>query len=153
MACVDRAPGGRSAVARRVLGTSRQKVMVNGLFTQTNYQGLKKMLDATVLRHEAIASNMANLETPNYKRIDVESNFGEELSRAVAARDAREIARLQPRIVMDKNAVSPNRDGNTVQLEKELVAMQQNTLNHTMQTQFLSSSLMKLRSAIQGRNA
>jgi len=127
--------------------------MVNGLFTQTNYQGLKKMLDATVLRHEAIASNMANLETPNYKRIDVESNFGEELSRAVAARDAREIARLQPRIVMDKNAVSPNRDGNTVQLEKELVAMQQNTLNHTMQTQFLSSSLMKLRSAIQGRNA
>jgi len=111
------------------------------------------MLDATVLRHEAIASNMANLETPNYKRIDVESNFGEELSRAVAARDAREIARLQPRIVMDKNAVSPNRDGNTVQLEKELVAMQQNTLNHTMQTQFLSSSLMKLRSAIQGRNA
>jgi len=140
-------------VARRVLGTSRQKVMVNGLFTQTNYQGLKKMLDATVLRHEAIASNMANLETPNYKRIDVESNFGEELSRAVAARDAREIARLQPRIVMDKNAVSPNRDGNTVQLEKELVAMQQNTLNHTMQTQFLSSSLMKLRSAIQGRNA
>lgn len=140
-------------MARRVLGTSRQKVMVNGLFTQTNYQGLKKMLDATVLRHEAIASNMANLETPNYKRIDVESNFGEELSRAVAARDAREIARLQPRIVMDKNAVSPNRDGNTVQLEKELVAMQQNTLNHTMQTQFLSSSLMKLRSAIQGRNA
>jgi len=140
-------------MARRVLGTTRQKVMVNGLFTQTNYQGLKKMLDASVLRHEAIASNMANLETPNYKRIDVESDFGEELSRAVATRDAKEIASLHPRIVIDKNAISPNRDGNTVQLEKELVAMQQNTLNHTVQTQFISSSLMKLRAAIQGRNA
>lgn len=127
--------------------------MVNGLFSQTNYQGLKKMLDATVMRHEAIASNLANLETPNYKRIDVESNFGEELSRAVAAGNMRDVSHLEPRIVMDKNAVSPNRDGNTVQLEKELVILQQNALAHTMQTQFISSSLMKLRSAIQGRNA
>ena len=139
-------------MARGVLGSIRQKVMVNGLFSQTNYQGLKKMLDATVMRHEAIASNLANLETPNYKRIDVESTFGQELSRAVAARDMKEIAHLEPRIVMDKNAVSPNRDGNTVQLEKELVALQQNSMEHTLQTQFVSSSLMKLRAAISGRN-
>ena len=78
--------------------------MVNGLFTQTNYQGLKKMLDATVMRHQAIASNLANLETPNYKRIDVESGFGEELSRAIAGRDTRDISRLEPRLVLDKSA-------------------------------------------------
>ena len=126
--------------------------MVNGLFSQTNYQGLKKMLDATVMRHEAIASNLANLETPNYKRIDVESSFSEELGRAVAARNMKDISHLEPRIVMDKNAVSPNRDGNTVQLEKELAALQQNSMEHTVQTQFVSSSLMKLRAAIQGRN-
>jgi flagellar basal-body rod protein FlgB len=45
--------------------------MISALFSQPNYVGAKKMLDATVLRHEAIASNLANIETPNYKRMDV----------------------------------------------------------------------------------
>ena len=139
-------------MARRVLGTIRQKVMVNGLFQQTNYQALKKMLDATVMRHEAIASNLANVETPNYKRIDVESNFGDELSRAISDRNMKDIAHLEPRLVMDKSAVSPNRDGNTVQLDKELVVLQRNSMAHTMQTQFITGSLSKLRSAILGRN-
>lgn len=126
--------------------------MVNGLFSQPNYQGLKKMLDATELRHEAIASNLANLETPNYRRIDVNSSFGSELSKAIASRNVNEISRLEPRIVMDAKAVSPNRDGNTVQLDTELLHLQQNGMAHHVQTQFLSGALMKIRSAIVGRN-
>jgi flagellar basal-body rod protein FlgB len=125
--------------------------MVNGLFSSNNYQGLKKMLDATVMRHEAIASNLANLETPNYKRIDVDSSFSAELGRAVGARNVSDIARLDPRIVVDKNAAAANRDGNTVQLETELLHLQENGLAHNMQTQFLSGSLMKLKAAISGR--
>ena len=45
--------------------------MIEALFNQPNYQATKKLLDVSVLRHEALASNLANLETPNYKRIDV----------------------------------------------------------------------------------
>ncbi len=127
--------------------------MVNGLFSSGNYQGLKKMLDATVMRHEAIASNLANLETPNYKRIDVDSSFSAELSRAVGSRNLSDISRLEPRMVVDKNAVAANRDGNTVQLDTELVHLQQNTMAHNMQTQFITSSIMKLKSAISGRNS
>jgi flagellar basal-body rod protein FlgB len=126
--------------------------MVNGLFSSSNYQGLKKMLDGTVMRQEAIASNLANLETPNYKRIDIDPNFSSELSRAISARNNREISAMQPGLVLDKNASAPNRDGNTVQLEAELINLQQNTMAHTMQTQFLSSTIMKLKSAINGRN-
>lgn len=126
--------------------------MVNGLFSSTNYEGLKKMLDATVMRHEAISSNLANLETPNYKRIDVDTSFSSELGRAIRAGNHGDIARIAPKIVLDKNAPAPNRDGNTVQLDNELLNLQQNTIAHTMQTQFITSSLMKLKSAIQGRN-
>lgn len=111
------------------------------------------MLDATVMRHEAIASNLANLETPNYKRIDIDSSFNSELSRAIASQNISDISRVEPRMVLDKNAVSPNRDGNTVQLEKELVSLQQNSMAHNMQTQFITESLKDLRAAIQGRNA
>ena len=125
--------------------------MVNGLFSHANYQGLKKMLDMTVVRHEAIASNLANVETPNYKRIDVQGSFSSELGRAIQAGKVNEIGRLQPRIVIDKNAPAPNRDGNSVQLDGELLQLQQNSMAHNLQTQFISRSMMKLRSAIQGR--
>ena len=44
-------------------------------------------------------------------------------------------------------------DGNTVQLEDELLAMNQNTLQHTLETQLITGSLLKLRLAITGRAA
>ena len=49
--------------------------MIQSLFNQSNYVVTKKLLDATVLRHQAIAGNLANVETPNYKRIDVAPSF------------------------------------------------------------------------------
>jgi flagellar basal-body rod protein FlgB len=125
--------------------------MVNGLFSQTNYQGLKKMLDVTVMRHEAIASNLANLETPNYKRIDVNPSFSATLGRAIEAGKVDNIQKLKPGLGIDKFAPAPNRDGNTVQLDSELIHLQQNTVAHNMQTQFISGALFKLRTAIQGR--
>jgi flagellar basal-body rod protein FlgB len=49
--------------------------MIEALFSDSNYLAAKRMLDVTVLRHEAIASNLANVETPNYKRLDVSPSF------------------------------------------------------------------------------
>jgi len=109
------------------------------------------MLDATVMRQEAIASNLANIETPNYKRIDIDSSFGEALSRAIGTKNVSDIQRLTPTVVMDKYANAPNRDGNTVQLEAELLKQQENTLAHNVQTQLASSALLKLKYAITGR--
>ena len=62
--------------------------MIDALFNQPTYVAAKKMLDVTVLRQEAIASNLANLETPNYKRLDVAPSFEAQLSQAVASGDA-----------------------------------------------------------------
>jgi flagellar basal-body rod protein FlgB len=125
--------------------------MVDALFAHSNYQGLKKMLDATVMRHEAIASNLANIETPNYKRIDVAGSFGTELSRAIAGNKVSEIQRLEPALSLDRTAVAGNRDGNTVQLDTELIALQKNNLAHQLQTQFLSGRFSKLKTAIKGQ--
>ena len=125
--------------------------MIDALFNQTNYVATKKMLDVTALRQEAIASNIANLETPGYKRIDVAASFSEELSRAVAANDNSGIARLQANLAVDSTAVSDRRDGNTVQLENELMQLNQNTLAHTVESQLVTSKLLQLRLAITGR--
>ena len=125
--------------------------MIDGLFASANYQGVKKMLDATVLRQEAIASNLANIETPNYKRVDVAPAFATELSRAIAGGGVSNVQQLKPTVSVDQSAVAQNRDGNTVQLEKELTHLQKNMFAHHLQTQMITGTLSKLRSAIQTR--
>ncbi|HVY69177.1 MAG TPA: flagellar basal body rod protein FlgB [Verrucomicrobiae bacterium] len=124
--------------------------MINALFETPNYLAAKKLLDATVLRHEAISSNLANLETPNYKRIDLAPTFNTELKQAISSRDANTIRSVHPQLQVDSTAVAQNKDGNTVQLENELVQMNQNTVEHAMETQLISGNLLKLRLAITG---
>jgi flagellar basal-body rod protein FlgB len=127
--------------------------MIDALFSQSNYVTAKKLLDATVLRHEAIASNLANLETPGYRRLDLAPTFDAELQRAAASQDPTQITALQPKLAVDSSAAPVRPDGNTVQLENELLAMNQNSLHHALETQLLTGSLLKLRLAITGRSA
>ena len=126
--------------------------MINALFVQPGYETAKKMLDVTALRHEAIASNISNLETPNYKRIDLAPNFESELKQALTSGDTSQILSLNPSLSVDANAVSQNHDGNTVTLEDELLAMNQNTLTHALETQLVTGEMLKLRMAISGHS-
>jgi flagellar basal-body rod protein FlgB len=125
--------------------------MIDGLFASANYQGVKRMLDATVLRQEAIASNLANVETPHYKRVDVSPTFASQLSQAISSGSPATVSSLKPTIAVDQNAVAQSRDGNSVQLEKEMMYLQKNMVAHHLQTQMLSGTFSKLRSAIRMR--
>ena len=125
--------------------------MIDALFNQPTYVAAKKMLDATVLRQEAIASNLSNLETPNYKRLDVAPSFEAQLSQAVKGGDAAQIAGLQPHLAVDPSAVSGRSDGNTVTVESEMLKLNQNTFEDALETQLISASLAKMRLAITGR--
>ena len=90
--------------------------MIEALFNQPSYVTAKKALDAVVLRQEAIANNLANLETPGYKRVDLAPGFQTELERACNSGNVPQIAALKPTLAPDLNAVSSGRDGNTVHL-------------------------------------
>ena len=126
--------------------------MIEALFNQPGYLAAQRMLDASVVRHEAIASNIANLETPNYKRLDVAPNFSSDLNHALASGDTAQLKSMQPSLAVDTSAVAANRDGNTVSLEHELLALNQNQLVHTLETQLVTGSLLKLRLAITGHS-
>ncbi len=127
--------------------------MIDALFNQTNYVAAKKMLDATVLRHEAIAANLANLETPGYQRVDLSRSFQEELRRAIAAGNSKQVATLKPALAPDPSALPNSRDGNTVNLEQELLELNQNALVHAFQSQLITGRLLRLKLAITGRPA
>jgi len=127
--------------------------MVEALFNQPNYLAAKKTLDAVALRQEAIASNIANLETPGYQRVDLAPSFQTELQRACAAGDAQQLASLTPTLAVDTTALPQGRDGNTVNLEQEMAQLNQNALLHTLETQLVSGNLARLRMAITGKSA
>lgn len=137
----------------RCSGGPEKVSMVDALFNQPEYLGAKKMLDAVVLRQEAISSNIANLETPGYKRIDLAPSFQDELQRACASGDAQQIGELQPTLATDPNAVPQGLDGNTVSLEKELAQLNQNSLTHSLETQLVTNTLYRLKMAISGKSA
>ncbi|HEV7927388.1 MAG TPA: flagellar basal body rod protein FlgB [Verrucomicrobiae bacterium] len=125
--------------------------MIDALFTDSDYVAAKKMLDVTLLRQQAIASNLANIETPNYKRLDVSPSFEAQLRQAVAGQSSGEIASMQPELAVDTGAISGRSDGNTVQLETEMLKLNQNTVENALETQLVSGSLARLRLAITGK--
>lgn len=127
--------------------------MVDALFNQPNYLAAKRMLDAAALRQEAIASNIANLETPGYKRLDLAPSFQGELERACASGDVRQLASMQPSLAPDPAAMPSGRDGNTVSLEQEMAQLNQNSLVHSLEVQLVSNTLYRLRMAITGKSA
>jgi flagellar basal-body rod protein FlgB len=126
--------------------------MIDALFSQSSYVAAKKMLDVNLMRHEAIASNLANIETPNYKRIDLSASFESQLQQAVGSGDAAQVTSMQPQLGIDPQAIASRGDGNTVQLEAELLKLNQNTTENAVETQVVNASLAKLRMAITGKD-
>lgn len=123
--------------------------MIEALFNQPNYLAAKKTLDAVALRQEAINNNLANLETPGYKRVDLSPSFEKALEQAASSGDAQQLAALPaPTLAVDPTAKSVSKDGNTVQLEQELMRMNQNAMTHNLETQMVSNMLAKLRMAM-----
>lgn len=127
--------------------------MIDALFNQPNFLAAKRLLDVGAMRHEAIAANLANIETPQYKRVDIAPDFEKQLRSAVADRNIQDLKRLQPQLAVDSSAVARRGDGNTVDLENELLQLNRNSAEHAAETHFITGALLKLRTAITGRSS
>lgn len=127
--------------------------MIDALFNQPSFVAANKALDAVVLRGQAIANNIANLETPGYKRVDLSPNFESQLEQAIASGNSGEIASLKPTLSVDANAVASGLDGNTVHLESELMQMNENGVAHSLETQLVGGMFQRMQMAITGKDA
>lgn len=126
--------------------------MIEQLFSSTNYQTAKQLLDVATMRHEALASNIANVETPGYKRVDLAKDFTKEF--AAHLRGASGMGGApKAQLVVDAAASSVRKDGNNVELDKELLAMSKNEVEYDTLTEFVSGSIKQLHLAISGRSA
>lgn len=127
--------------------------MIDPIFQSDGYQLARKLLDAAALRQEAIASNIANAETPGYRRLDIAPDFAEQLkSRLETGELARSAESVRPTLVQDVHARSVRPDGNSVEIEHELLAMNRNAVEYEYLTEVVSHNIKQLKLAITGRN-
>ncbi len=127
--------------------------MIDPIFRSENYMLTRKLLDGVALRQEAIAANIANAETPGYRRLDLAPNFAEQLRASLASGEmARGKESLLPTLTEDSHARALRPDGNNVEIEKELLEMNKNSVEHEFLAQIITSNIKQLKMAITGRS-
>jgi flagellar basal-body rod protein FlgB len=124
--------------------------MIQPIFQSDTYQLARKLLDASALRQEAIASNVANAETPGYRRLDVAASFEQELKAHMTSGTLGTAPSSAPSLAEDSTATSTKPDGNNVEIEGELLAMNRNAVEYDYLTQVISGNLKQLKMAITG---
>ena len=96
---------------------------------------------AETLRQKAIANNIANLETPGYRRIDVK--FEELLARCLRSSGEFDLSEVEAEIYRPKNTPVKS-NGNDVSLETEIGQMIKNTLRHKTYIRLLSKKYSQI---------
>lgn len=138
--------------------------MVEKLFDSETFLSLKKALDAAALRQKVIANNIANVETPGFKRADV--TFEHELTAALEkAEEAtklnlvttdskhitnkpRGVEQVQPQIVEQKDT-SFRLDESNVDIDAEMAKLAENNIAYNTLAQLINEKLRMLRSVVQ----
>ncbi len=109
---------------------------------------LSKIMDCTAVRQRVLANNLANANTPNYKRMDVE--FKGTLEAAMKSQGVDRVNEAKPTIYEDLQ--SPARgDGNNVSLQTEMSEMTENALLYQFAGKGVTYNLDMLRKAIKGQ--
>ena len=106
---------------------------------------LEAGIRAEALRQKAIASNVANLETAGYRRIDVK--FEELLAKALNSPGGIDLSELVPQVYQPKQTPVKS-NGNDVNLETEVGQMVKNTLRHKAYIRLLNKKYAQIESAI-----
>ena len=106
-----------------------------------------KVLDMTALRHRVLADNLANANTPNFIRSDVD--FLGEFQKAIESGSRSQLRAVQGVIKQDKyTPMSP--DGNNVSVQKELAGMMENQLLYNFASRTVQRKFAGLKKAMTG---
>jgi len=134
---------------------------MGGLMTSSsnvNFSGADSYLQAAMsglaARQRAIANNIANADTPNFKASEV--RFEDALKTAISRGQAnstidqsslnRSVSRSS---LLD--ATSSRADGNNVDIDREMEMLGEANLNYSALTQVMTSRIATLRNVINGR--
>jgi flagellar basal-body rod protein FlgB len=113
----------------------------NDLMTRLMERGLQ----AASLRQRVLANNVANVNTPGFKRSRVD--FEDQLSQVL--KDGGDADSVQPLVVEETDSIG-REDGNNVDIELEMTRMAENQIYYAALTRQLSDQFARLRTVING---
>src|SRR5262245_13468829 len=117
------------------------------IVSQSHVSALARFLDVAAQRNDVIAQNVANVNTPAYRALDV--RFEQQLSAAMWS-DGPAVPQARPRIV-EADGGTPRNDGNNVDIDQEMARLHKNTILVQLYNQVMAIELSQYRAAIQGR--
>jgi flagellar basal-body rod protein FlgB len=126
-----------------------------GILFNDTVEVLTAMIHGTTLRHEVLSRNVANLETPGYRAQDV--SFRAALRSAILegpGEPGQAPAAPGPRVrtvVREEPGRALRPDGNTVDLDQQMVKVAQNAMTHNGLVHLLNSRFNLLRLAMRER--
>lgn len=115
---------------------------------------MQKAMDGAWARHEVLANNAANAETPGYKRLELDFRGAlQEAEGAVAKWLTTNPRHLTPTgnrgpwsITQDRSSITP--DGNSVDIDREMAEVSTNALYYSAVSSQMNAYLSLLRKAI-----
>lgn len=106
---------------------------------------LQAGLKAETMRQQAMANNVANIQTPGYRRIDVQ--FEKLLAKAIDSGGEVNAEEIEPMLYQPKNtAAGPN--GNDVNIENEIGEMVKNSLRYKAFVRLMNKKFVQIEAAI-----
>src|SRR5208282_1500007 len=115
-------------------------------------RGLERVLDVSAFRHQVIATNLANVDTPGYRTRDVRQ-FAGEIEQAMAGDESPFAETSFTPVAHEIRGLLERPDGNNVSVERESLLLAQNQLRFTVAVAFLKSEFHTMSSAINGGSA
>ncbi|MGB4657783.1 MAG: flagellar basal body rod protein FlgB [Mobilitalea sp.] len=114
---------------------------------------LDKAADASWTRNEVIANNIANVDTPGYKRKDVQ--FESFLTSALAGDNSLDsrvadanLSTLDARVYTDSASLSYRLDGNNVDIDTESANMAENQIRYYALLDSMSQEFSRLKTVL-----
>jgi flagellar basal-body rod protein FlgB len=105
---------------------------------------LGRLIRASEMRQRVISNNLANVNTPNYRRLDVdfEAQLAQEL-------EGRGFGEATPEI-FETPGLQTKADGNNVDVDREIGQLNKNAMLSQAYIQLLGHNLAQMRLAIEG---
>jgi len=118
---------------------------------------LNSAANSTWLRNEVISSNIANVDTPNYKRKDV--SFATYLNSALGGTDNTtstltqrvkniDLSNVNSKVYTDNSDLSYRSDGNNVDIETENVELASNQIMYNALIDSMSNEFSRMKSVL-----
>ncbi len=110
----------------------------------SQFELLNKAIHFTEVNHQVISQNIANVNTPNYRTLEL--SF-EQLMQQIEGNPLAGDGELKP---VQASGLNTRSDGNNVDLDRELAQLKKNSLSHQTLLQLAGAKMRVIQQAIRG---